>query len=300
MARQAIANGVDPTSDDFFNFTDDFQPIVDAALLAQGILRAPTVLWDELGDDVRENLCVAMASTRTRKPGFNNWLLFGATIEALLHKAGVNWDPMRVDYALRQHMQWYLGDGIYGDGPEFHMDYYNSFVIQPMLIDVLAEINGEYPEWAAMVMPVMARSRRYAAIQERMISPEGTFPPVGRSLAYRFGVFQTLGQMALLDQLPDGVSPAQVRCALTSVIKRMANAAGTFDDNGWLRIGFCGDQPDIGERYISIGSLYHCASGLLPLGLPPASPFWADPPQPWTAQRIWSGENMPRDHRLAG
>ena len=299
LARRAIANGVDPTSDDFFNFTDDFQPIVDAALLAQGILRAPAALWEGLDSDVRDNLCAAMALTRTRKPGFNNWLLFGATIEALLYRAGVYWDPMRVDYALRQHMQWYLGDGVYSDGPEFHMDYYNSFVIQPMLIDLLDTVGSEYPEWSAMAPPVMARSRRYAAIQERLISPEGTFPPVGRSLAYRFGVFQTLGQMALLDHLPDGVSPAQVRCALTSVITRMGNAPGTFDENGWLRIGFCGDQPDIGERYISIGSLYHCASGLLPLGLPPTSAFWSDAPQPWTAQRVWSGENMPCDHRLA-
>ena len=44
---------------------------------------------------------------------------------------------LRVDYALRQHDQWYKGDGAYGDGPEFHWDYYNSFVIHPMLLDVL-------------------------------------------------------------------------------------------------------------------------------------------------------------------
>ena len=33
---------------------------------------------------------------------------------------------MRIDYALRQHEQWYKGDGIYGDGPQFHFDYYNA------------------------------------------------------------------------------------------------------------------------------------------------------------------------------
>jgi hypothetical protein len=103
LARRTIANGVDPNSDDYFNFEDDFQPIVDGAFLAQSMLRAPAVLWEELDQAVRDNVCAAMALTRTRKPGFNNWLLFGATIEALLHKAGVYWDPMRVDYALRQH-----------------------------------------------------------------------------------------------------------------------------------------------------------------------------------------------------
>ena len=70
-------------------------------------------------------------------PGFNNWLLFSATVEAGLHALGAHWDRMRVDYALRQHEQWYKGDGAYGDGPDFHWDYYNSFVIQPMLLDVL-------------------------------------------------------------------------------------------------------------------------------------------------------------------
>ena len=36
-----------------------------------------------------------------------------------------------------QHAQWYVGDGIYGDGPEFHWDYYDSFVIHPMLTEIL-------------------------------------------------------------------------------------------------------------------------------------------------------------------
>ena len=69
---------------------------------------------------------------------------------------------MRVDYALRQHMGWYLGDGVYGDGPEFHWDYYNSFVIQPMLVDVLAAVGDTDPAWAAMRNPVLARAQRYA------------------------------------------------------------------------------------------------------------------------------------------
>jgi hypothetical protein len=56
---------------------------------------------------------------------------------------------MRVDYALRQHHQWYKGDGAYGDGPYFHWDYYNSFVIQPMLLDVLGVCGSHYDEWSS-------------------------------------------------------------------------------------------------------------------------------------------------------
>ena len=78
----------------------------------------------------------------------------------------------------------------------------------------------------------------------------------------------------------------------------MIEAPGTFDEHGWLRVGFCGAQLPLGERYISTGSPYLCSVGLLPLGLRPADAFWSDPPAPWTAQRLWSGESLPADQAL--
>ena len=137
LARRAIARAVDPASPDFLNFTRERQPLVDAAFLAQGVLRAPRALRDEIDAATRRNLIAALESTRAIVPGYNNWLLFSATVEAGLKQLGATWDRVRVDYALRQHDQWYKGDGAYGDGPEFHWDYYNSFVIHPMLVDVL-------------------------------------------------------------------------------------------------------------------------------------------------------------------
>ena len=94
---------------------------------------------------------------------------------------GERFDAMRIDYAVRSHERWYTGDGLYGDGPRFHWDYYNSFVIQPMLVDVLEAVGGERPEWLGMRPAVLARAKRYAAILERLIAPDGTFPPIGRS-----------------------------------------------------------------------------------------------------------------------
>ncbi len=60
----------------------------------------------------------------------------------------------------------------------------------------------------------LRRSQRYAAIQERLISPEATFPPVGRSLAYRFGTMQLLSKIAYMHALLKEVQPQQVRAAL--------------------------------------------------------------------------------------
>ena len=298
LARTAIDRAVDPKSKDFLNFTRERQPLVDAAFLAQGVLRAPRALRDALEPATRRNLIAALESSRVTLPGFNNWLLFSATVEAALFKLGASWDRMRIDYALRQHDQWYKGDGAYGDGPDFHFDYYNSFVIHPMLLDVLDAFSDENPAWKELAARELPRARRYAAVLERLIAPDGSFPPIGRSLAYRCGAMQLLAQAALRRTLPEGVTPAQVRGALTAVIRRTLEAPGTFDAAGWLQIGFCGHQPGAGERYISTGSLYLCSVGLLPLGLPPSDDFWSSPPQPWTSVRAWGGQEFPIDHAL--
>lgn len=296
LAQEAIARAVDPASPDFLNFTRDRQPLVDAAFLGEALLRAPKTLLGALGATVKQNLVTALESTRVIVPNYNNWLLFTATVEAALLRLGANWDRLRVDYAVRQHEQWYKGDGIYGDGPEFHWDYYNSFVIHPMLLEVLETCADENQAWKDMIPRVRERAVRYAAIQERLIAPDGSFPAIGRSLAYRFGAFHLLALTALRRSLPDGVSPAQVRGALTAIIRRSIEAPGTFDANGWLRIGFCGHQPGVGETYISTGSLYLCSVGLLPLGLPASDPFWSSPAEPWTSVRAWSGQGFPIDH----
>ena len=298
LARRAIARAVDPGSPDFLNFTRDRQPLVDAAFLAQGILRASRELRDTFDATTRRNLIAALESTRAIVPGFNNWLLFSAMVEAGLKSLDAGWDLTRVDYATRQHDQWYKGDGAYGDGPEFHWDYYNSFVIHPMLVDVLDACGAESAAWKEIAVRVEQRATRYAAVQERLIAPDGSFPAIGRSIAYRCGAFHLLAQAALRHRLPDSVSPAQVRGALAAVMKRTLGVPDTFDADGWLRIGFCGHQPGVGETYISTGSLYLCSVGLLPLGLPPADPFWATPAQPWTSVRAWSGQAFPIDHAL--
>ena len=105
--------------------------------------------------------------------------------------------------------------------------------------------------------------------------------------------------MALRRQLPNEISPGYSKqSALSAVIHKMIEAPGTFDQNGFLQIGFCGHQPTIGEGYISTGSLYLCTVGLLPLGLPANDEFWTCDPSEWTAQRAWSGQSISADHAI--
>jgi hypothetical protein len=282
------------------NFTGKFdaQPLVDGAFLAHGLLRAPTQVWAKLSPKTQQQVIDALISLRSIRPGNNNWVLFSAIIEAMLLKFGAAWDRKPVDLAVQKIMSWYKGDSMYGDGEHFHYDYYNSYVIQPMLVDVLkvmAEKNEGSQETYELALK---RMQRYSAILERQISPEGTFPVVGRSMPYRNGAFQALAQIALEDKLPPEISPAQVRCALTAVSKRMFEAPGTFDKKGWLQIGFCGHQPEIADVYTSTGSLYLCTTGFLALGLPASHPFWSAPPQAWTAKKAWSGQTVMKDHAI--
>jgi hypothetical protein len=297
-ARLAIHYGTDPKSPDALNFGTNQQSLVDAAFLALAVVRAPNELWTKLDAESKSNLVRALAATRKLQPGFNNWLLFSAMIEACFCKYGQPWDSDRIDYGLRQLDEWYKGDGVYGDGPHFHWDYYNSFVIQPFLLNILDAVQPVSNRWSSLREPVRIRARRYAAIQERLISPEGTFPPIGRSLAYRFGALQQLAEMALRQDLPEGVRPSQARAAITAVMTRMIEARGTFDSKGWLTIGFAGHQPEIGEPYISTGSLYLCSAAWLPLGLPATDEFWSAPPLPWTAKKAWNGVDIPSDHAI--
>lgn len=298
LAQKSMKMAVDPQSPDFMNFTEGGQPLVDAAFLSHAILRAPNVLWHQLDEITKHQLVTAMKSSRVITPGYNNWLLFSAMVEAFLLFAGEQHDELRMDLAIRKHLEWYKGDGLYGDGPDYHWDYYNSFVIQPMLVDVLGELVKHSKKYETTFETVLKRAKRYADIQERLISPEGTFPAIGRSLPYRFGAFQLLAQMALQHRLSEELNPAQVRSAISAVIQRMIEAPGVFDPNGWLRIGFFGHQPNIAEPYISTGSLYLCSVGLLPLGLPPSDPFWTGPAMDWTSRKIWNGQDFPADHAI--
>ena len=300
LARQGIRQAVDPASPDFMNFTQNNQPLVDAAFLAEALLRAPNQLWQPLDEQTKKNVLAALRSSRVIRPGNNNWVLFASTIEAALLTYEGSYEKTRVDTAVSKLMSWYRGDGTYGDGPDYHWDYYNSFVMHPMLLetlDALRKHDAQSP-YAGLYPEALRRAQRYAAVQERMISPEGTYPPLGRSLAYRFGVFHLLSKVALMQALPKEVAPQQVRAALFAVIKRQIEAPGTFDKNGWLQIGLYGHQPGIGENYISTGSLYLCSEAFLMLGLPPADPFWQGKDLPWTTRKIWQGEDIPADHAI--
>lgn len=299
LTVKGLANAVNPSSPDYLDFKTPYQPLVDAAFLSLGILRAPTQLWGKLDNQAKENLLTELRHTRSIKPFQNNWLLFASMVEATLLELTGECDQERLLHGVEMFRdQWYLGDATYGDGPHYHADYYNSFVIHPLLTEVLRVMEKHHISGADFLPVQMKRFSRYAEQQERLISPEGAYPVVGRSIVYRTGAFHALGHAALLHKLPSSIKPAQVRCALSAVIKRQFAAPHTFDNQGWLRIGFAGSQIEMSESYINTGSVYLCTFGFVALGLPDADPFWSEEFTPWTSLKAWNGETVQADHAL--
>lgn len=302
LSIACIKNATDPKNPDYMNFRKhpktQSQALVDAAFLAQALLRSPNQLWDKLDDQTKKNVLSAFNLTREMDAYNNNWVLFSSEIEAFFLKYDKVVDKSRLDRAIDLMVSWYKGDGIYGDGPNFHYDYYNSFVIHPMLLETSLELKNANLDTANLYPIFLDRARRYATIQERLISPEGTYPPIGRSLSYRFGAFQLLSKIAYMHELEKGIEPAQVRCALYTVIKRQIEMPGTFNSSGWLNIGFAGHQLEVGETYVSTGSEYLCSEAFVILGLPPNDPLWTAPDASWTAKKAWNGETMIIDHTL--
>lgn len=294
---KALTNAVNPNSVDYINFRTNAQPIVDAAYVVQGFMRAPN-LWAALDDVTKKRYVEEIKSLRNRTGAYNNWLLFTGLEEAWLLSVGEQYEPLRTMVAVNKLNEWYAGDGWYKDGSSFSMDYYNSYVINPMMVDLLKTLVAKKRAKQTDLDRAIARLARFGAFSERSISPEGTYPALGRSVTYRTAAFQALAQAALLGKLPKEVSPAQVRCALTKVFYNMYDGNQNFDKNGWLVLGFNGHQPEVADPYTATGSLYMATLGFLTLGLPADNQFWTDPPAPWTAQKAWSGQPIVKDHSI--
>ena len=294
---KGIANAVDSTKNDYMLWTGS-QPLVDASFFALALVRCPW-LWNHMDDKLHERVVAVLQSTRTTIPAYSNWILFTGMIEAFFCKYDQPYDPVRIEYGIREFsQQWYVGDGMFSDGMHFVLDYYNSYVIQPYLLNILDAVNTRNESFKWFSPKLEKITSRYAELQERSINADGSFPVFGRSIVYRGGAFHLLSDMALRHKLPKSLTPAQVRCALTQVIIMTIDNPQTFTKDGWLKIGLHGDQPDLADVYINTGSLYLCSTIFLPLGLPPTDPFWTDADAPWTSKKIWNGMNVPADHSL--
>lgn len=298
-ALKSYAHAVDPASPDYLLWEKEGQALVDAAFIANSFIRAPKALWDPLDDLTKQRYKTEFKKLRWVRPPYTNWLLFSAMVETFLLSIDEEYDPFRIDLSLRKIEEWYVGDGWYSDRAKFAFDYYNSYVIQPMFVEVLETLVHKKRIANQKQLDIaVVRMQRYSQILERFISPEASFPVFGRSMTYRLGMFQPLSLLAYQNQLPETLTQGQVRNALTAVMKRMFATDHNFNKDGFLQLGFVGHQPNLADRYTNNGSLYLTSLVFLPLGLPADHAFWTAAPEAWTAQKAWSEQDFPKDHAI--
>ena len=299
-AIQAYKNAVDPNSPDKITWlTNTSQPLCDASYLVESFMRAPEATWGQLDEVTKKRYIEGLKSLRTIRPAYNNWLLFRAMVEVFFMSIGEDVDEYALSVGLQKMSEWYLSDGWYSDGPEYAMDYYNSYVMHPMMVEVVEMCKKHKFSTPISLDLAVKRMNRFNTILERFISPEGAYPAVGRSVIYRMGAFQTLAMSAWKYGLPKDLTNGSVRSALTCVMKRMFAVDGNFDDKGYLRLGFAGHQPNLANYYSNNGSLYMTSLVFMPLGLPADHPFWTAPAEPWTSQKAWSGQEFPEDYHTS-
>ena len=312
-ALKAYANAVDPESPDYLGWQSGGQTLVDAAYVVESLFRGYNALWEPLDDVTKQRYIKELQGLRRYDPPYTNWLLFVGMEEAFLMYVNGQPDAFRIKMAMSKAEEWYIGDGLYSDGPSFAFDYYNAFVIQPMYTECLQMVSARQGNNSYLIRSkgdnrngatnrlkeVVKRMQKYSVILERFISPEGTFPVVGRSIPYRLAVLQPLAQLAWMKQLPQELHNGQVRAGITAVMKRMFEGKGksNFTEDGYLTIGFVGSHPNVADWYTNNGSLYMTSLAFMPLGLPADDPFWTDAPEKWTSKKAWEGDDFPKDHK---
>ena len=299
LTIKSIKNAVSTNSNDYIFVVEPKQSLVDVALFAQGLLRAKNEIWLNLPMDVQARIIRELKNTRIIAPYENHWLLYTAMIEAALLEFTGECDKERLTYGVVKFRDdFYIGDAIYADGEDFALGYFNSLVIHPMLNDILGVMRKYELRDGEFLDVQLMRSSRLAFQLERLISPEGTYPLLGNYLSYRCGVFHLLSQAVLLKILPKNIAPAQVRCALTEVIKKQFSDDTNFDSDGWLICGLNGSQLEFCEENINTGSLYACCLIFLPLGLKDEDVFWKSSFEEWSSLKAWNGHQLQPDQSL--
>jgi hypothetical protein len=302
-ALQSFVHSVDPASPDYLLWGGHGQALVDSAYFTNALMRAPKQLWEPLDATTKQRIVKEVKSLRRISPPYTNWLLFAAMNEAFLLSIGEDWDPVRVDLTIKKMEEWYEGDGWVADGAKFHFDYYNSYVIYPMIVEILEVLVKAKPSFNNLKPEVelpkwLKRMQRYSEHLERFVSPTGTYPPIGRSLTYRTAVFQPLGLLAWRKALPEKLPGGQVRSAMTAVHKAIFGDSSNFTKEGYLTIGFAGHQPELGDWYSNNGSMYITSEGFLSLGLPADDPYWTAPAADWTQKKAFSNQKFPKDYAV--
>ena len=241
-------------------FTEQ-QSLIEAGHLAYGFIRSNMNLFNDLDENSRKNCIKIFKYVKNIKTNHNNWILYNAMIEYFLYLCNEEYHVAKIQIILNQVENWYVGDGFYKDGNSFKMDYYNSYVIHSFYYDISKEFQNEKIE------ELYQRMKLYSKYLTNLISPCGYYPPLGRSITYRFATFHCLSHFIILKNEKNIEIDKSIKQKLTNVIKFLFWNNDSFDENGFLKLGWANKGAEISDYYTNSGSLYATTLGFFGISI---------------------------------
>lgn len=283
IARTIVLSGTDPESPDYWYRSRGGwdQREVEAAMVAEFLVRSRARVWDQLDPAQRERIMAWLAPAE--QPLAANWLAFQIARNSARAALGHAVPEVALREQLDRLERDYVGDGFYRDGHRHRFDWYNAFVVHAQLSfwRSLAGVGAGEGE-RERVDRIADRTQAFLEHLPYLFDARGRIAPIGRSLAYRSGVLASLHASILAgDEL---IEPGLAR-RISAGNLRFHVEAGMFDADEVLTRGYHGEQPGVVDDYLRPGSQYFVTHALSVLALPPEHPFWSATEQPLPADR---------------
>jgi hypothetical protein len=289
--KQCFENTI-PYFDETFNLFSVEQSIVECSYICYGFIISKNKIWDMLNEKIQNNLICLFRKVRLNIKEYHigcNWYLFHGIIEAFFKLIHNDYNLEFLEEMISTVNNWYCGDGFYFDGDrKFKIDYYNSYVIQPFFIEILKIFysNTKNDIVNDSINDAISRCTKHSEFLERIIGHDGSYPPLGRSVIYRFASFHLVSYCIYNETISERHSYGQLRNALTKVLTKISSK-DIFNKDGFLALGFNAQQESISDYYSNSGSCYLTVLGFLPLGLNEDHIFWTDSYRYFTQEACW-------------
>ena len=281
LYREIMLLGTDPESDLLFSrFADRDkngfanQSITEIAAYCVALCLAPEILWDPYTDEEKEtvgNWIREWSVYALENSWENNHFWFPIISVTALERLGVDCGDVTetLERALSFLDGMYIGGGWYQDGCFGRFDYYLAWShhIYPLLWSMIARDTRFYDEKRAA--EYARRCEAFVPYYLRYFDSDGSCPPMGRSLSYRFAESAVFAAAALAGcEIPFGA-------ARRALIKNVSYFDNEHNINGGImKPGYLYPSPALAESYTSEGGSLWCAKTFLALCMDEDHPFW--------------------------
>jgi hypothetical protein len=263
LLASTLARALDPEDDWYVgDVAPRNQRCVESAAVGWGLTTAPDELWEPLGPKARDRVAAWLSQAYATEVIDSNWRFFPVLAGHGLDAIGADRDPAIADAHLKRLGEFYLGDGVFEDGPGNRVDYYNPFAFHTYGL-LHHRISGD----DRFVEPAAAFAKRFRS----WFAADGAGVPYGRSLGYRFAQGSLWGALAAADveAVPWSEAAGFSRRHLEWWWDKPI-----LEPDRRLSVGYGYPNDALVEQYLTAGSPWWGAKVFTGLLAGPDHPFW--------------------------